>query len=145
MRRADSRYSRSMAGRRWRRRTAFSTGWMRLVFDLQDIGTRTWTYVGAMVYSMRAAARLHKPFIVLDRPNPLTGYAVDGPVLDSSLANPNDPAPGRPGLAYAIWPLPLRHAMTIGELALYFNDVMKIHADLHVVPRWAGGATSGST
>ncbi len=105
-----------------------------MVFDLQDIGTRTWTYVGAMVYSMRAAARLHKPFIVLDRPDPLTGYAVDGPVLDSSLANPNDPAPGRPGLAFAIWPLPLRHAMTMGELALYFNDVMKIHADLHVVP-----------
>ena len=105
-----------------------------MVFDLQDIGTRTWTYVGAMVYSMRAAARLHKPFIVLDRPNPLTGYAVEGPVLDSSLANPNDPAPGRPGLAYAIWPLPLRHAMTMGELALYFNDVLKIHANLHVVP-----------
>ena len=105
-----------------------------MVFDLQDIGTRTWTYLGAMVYSMRAAARLHKPFIVLDRPNPITGYTVEGPVLDSSLANPNDPAPGRPGLAYAIWPLPLRHAMTMGELALYFNDVMKIHADLHVVP-----------
>jgi uncharacterized protein YbbC (DUF1343 family) len=105
-----------------------------MVFDLQDIGTRTWTYVGAMVYSMRAAARVHKPFIVLDRPDPLTGYAIDGPVLDSSLANPNDPAPGRPGLAFAIWPLPLRHGMTMGELALYFNDVMKIHADLHVVP-----------
>jgi len=105
-----------------------------MVFDLQDIGTRTWTYLGAMVYSMRAAARLHKPFIVLDRPNPITGYTVEGPVLDSSLANPDDPAPGRPGLAYAIWPLPLRHAMTMGELALYFNDVMKIHADLHVVP-----------
>src|SRR5205814_7970878 len=42
-----------------------------LVYDLQDIGTRTWTYVGAMVYSMRAAARLHKPIIVLDRPNPI--------------------------------------------------------------------------
>jgi uncharacterized protein YbbC (DUF1343 family) len=105
-----------------------------LVFDLQDVGTRTWTYVGAMVYSMRAAARVHKPIIVLDRPNPITGYIIEGPVLDSTLANPEDPAPGRPGLAYALWPIPLRHAMTIGELALYFNDVMKIHADLHVVP-----------
>jgi len=105
-----------------------------LVFDLQDIGTRTWTYVGAMVYSMRAAARVHKPFIVLDRPNPITGYIIEGPVLDSGLANANDPAPGRPGLAYALWPIPLRHGMTIGELALYFNDVMNIHADLHVVP-----------
>lgn len=105
-----------------------------LVFDLQDIGTRTWTYLGAMVYSMRASARVHKPFIVLDRPDPITGYAIEGPVLDSSLANPEDPAPGKPGLAYAIWPIPLRHGMTMGELALYFNDVMKIHADLHVVP-----------
>jgi uncharacterized protein YbbC (DUF1343 family) len=104
-----------------------------LVFDLQDIGTRTWTYVGAMVYSMRAAARVHKPFIVLDRPNPLTGYIIEGPVLDGSLANPDDPAPGRPGQAFALWPIPLRHGMTMGELALYFNDVLKIHADLHVV------------
>jgi uncharacterized protein YbbC (DUF1343 family) len=105
-----------------------------LVFDLQDIGTRTWTYVGAMVYSMRASARLHKPFIVLDRPNPLTGYIIEGPVLESSLANPEDPTPARPGQAFALWPLPLRHGMTMGELALYFNDVLKIHADLHVVP-----------
>ena len=105
-----------------------------LVFDLQDIGTRTWTYEGAMVYAMRAAARLRKPFIVLDRPNPITGYVIEGPVLDSSLANAADPAPGRPGLAYALWPIPLRHGMTMGELALYFNDVLKIHADLHVVP-----------
>ncbi len=105
-----------------------------LVFDLQDIGTRTWTYVGAMLYSMRASARVHKPIIVLDRPNPITGYIIEGPVLDSSLANPDDPAPGRPGQAFALWPIPLRHGMTIGELALYFNDVLKIHADLHVVP-----------
>jgi len=105
-----------------------------LVFDLQDIGTRTWTYVGAMVYSMRAAARLHKPFIVLDRPNPITGYIIEGPVLDSALANPEDPTPGRAGQAYALWPIPLRHGMTMGELALYFNDVLKIHANLHVVP-----------
>ena len=105
-----------------------------LVFDLQDIGTRTWTYVGAMVYSMRAAARLHKAFIVLDRPNPITGYIIEGPVLDSALVNPADPAPGRPGQAFALWPIPLRHGMTMGELALYYNDVLKIRADLHVVP-----------
>ncbi|HJQ11419.1 MAG TPA: DUF1343 domain-containing protein [Gemmatimonadaceae bacterium] len=105
-----------------------------LVFDLQDIGTRTWTYVGAMIYSMRAAARTGKPIIVLDRPNPLTGYLIEGPLLDSALANPEDPAPGRPGQAYALWPMPLRHGMTMGELAKYFNDVLKIRADLHVVP-----------
>jgi uncharacterized protein YbbC (DUF1343 family) len=105
-----------------------------LVFDLQDVGTRTWTYVGAMVYAMRASARVRKPIIVLDRPNPITGYIIEGPVLDSSLANPEDPAPGRPGQAFALWPIPLRHGMTIGEMALYYNDVLKIHADLHVVP-----------
>ena len=105
-----------------------------LVFDLQDIGTRTWTYVGAMVYSMRAAARLGKAFIVVDRPNPITGYIIEGPLLDSTLANAEDPAPGRPGQAYALWPMPLRHGMTIGELARYFNDVLKIRANLHVVP-----------
>ncbi|HEV2018107.1 MAG TPA: DUF1343 domain-containing protein [Gemmatimonadaceae bacterium] len=105
-----------------------------LVFDLQDIGARTWTYVGAMVYAMRASARVQKPIIVLDRPNPITGYLIEGPVLDSSLANPDDPAPGRPGQAFALWRIPLRHGMTIGELALYYNDVLKIHADLHVVP-----------
>ena len=105
-----------------------------LVFDLQDIGARTWTYVGAMVYAMRASARLHKPIIVLDRPNPITGYIIEGPLLDSLLANPEDPAPGRPGQAYALWPIPLRHGMTMGELALYFNDVLKIRADLHVIP-----------
>src|SRR6266566_9446612 len=48
-----------------------------LVFDLQDIGTRTWTYVGAMVYAMRAAARHRLPIVVLDRPNPITGTHVD--------------------------------------------------------------------
>ena len=105
-----------------------------LVFDLQDIGTRTWTYVGAMIYAMRASARVGKPIIVLDRPNPITGYIIEGPVLDSLLANPEDPAPGRPGQAYALWPMPLRHGMTMGELALYFNDVLKIRANLHVVP-----------
>ncbi|MEO7823147.1 MAG: DUF1343 domain-containing protein, partial [Gemmatimonadaceae bacterium] len=76
--------------------------------------------------------------IVLDRPNPITGYIIEGPVLDSALANPNDPAPGRPGQAYALYPMPLRHGMTMGELARYFNEELKIRADLRVVPmqRW---------
>ncbi|MBA3343469.1 MAG: DUF1343 domain-containing protein [Gemmatimonadaceae bacterium] len=105
-----------------------------LVVDLQDIGTRTWTYVGAMVYSMRAAARTGKMIIVLDRPNPITGFIVEGPMLDSALANPADPAPGRPGLAYALYPTPLRHGMTMGELALFFNEELGIKANLKVVP-----------
>jgi uncharacterized protein YbbC (DUF1343 family) len=104
-----------------------------LVFDLQDIGTRTWTYVGAMIYSMRTAQRTGKMMIVLDRPNPITGFYVEGPVLDATLANPDDPAPGKPGQAYALYPMPLRHGMTMGEMALFFNDVLGIHANLKVV------------
>ncbi|MEO8577402.1 MAG: DUF1343 domain-containing protein [Gemmatimonadales bacterium] len=104
-----------------------------LVFDLQDIGTRTWTYVGAMIYSMRAAARTGKMIIVLDRPNPLSAFFVEGPMLDSTLANPNDPTPQRAGQAYALYSMPLRHGMTIGEMALFYNEVLNIKSNLKVV------------
>ncbi|GAC1516673.1 MAG: DUF1343 domain-containing protein [Gemmatimonadaceae bacterium] len=105
-----------------------------LVYDLQDVGTRTWTYVGALVYAMRASARLGLPVVVLDRPNPLGGADVDGPMLDSALANPDDDIPSRPGRAYALWPVPLRHGMTVGEMARLFNDELHLGCDLHVVP-----------
>ncbi len=104
-----------------------------LVFDLQDIGTRTWTYVGVMVYAMRAAARVGIPFIVLDRPNPITGRA-EGPLLDLALANPEDPTAERRGQAYALYPAPLRHGMTMGELAQFFAGELSIPVTLHVVP-----------
>ncbi|MEP6989960.1 MAG: DUF1343 domain-containing protein [bacterium] len=105
-----------------------------LVVDLQDIGTRTWTYVGSVVYAMRAAARNHLAIVVLDRPDPLTGGHVDGPLLDPSLANADESAPGRPALAYALYPAPLRHGLTMAELARFFNATLGIRADLHVVP-----------
>src|SRR3954467_1931329 len=105
-----------------------------LVVDLQDIGTRTWTYVGAMIYSLRSAKRNQIPIVVLDRPDPVTGSHVDGPMLEPSIANPEDPAPGRPGLAFALYSTPLRHGLTMGELARYFNAELRIGADLHVVP-----------
>ena len=104
-----------------------------LVFDLQDIGTRTWTYVGVMVYAMRAAARAEIPFIVLDRPNPLGGR-MDGPMLQASLAYPEDPTPARRGQAYALYPAPLRHGMTMGELALLFAAELRVPVQLHVIP-----------
>jgi uncharacterized protein YbbC (DUF1343 family) len=104
-----------------------------LVFDLQDIGTRTWTYVGVMVYAMRAAARAEIPFIILDRPNPLGGR-MDGPMLEASLANPEDPTPARRGQAYALYPAPLRHGMTMGELARLFAAELRISVSLHVIP-----------
>jgi uncharacterized protein YbbC (DUF1343 family) len=105
-----------------------------LVVDLQDIGTRTWTYVGAMLYSMRAAARRDLPIVVLDRPNPLSGMHPDGPILDSTIANPDEPTKEKPGRAYALYPVPLRHALTMGEMARYFNAELRIGARLHVVP-----------
>ena len=110
-----------------------------LLVDLQDVGTRTWTYEGLMVYAMRAAARMHKPIVILDRPNPITGSFVEGPMLDSSLSNDQDPSPAHSGLAWAMFPIPLRHGMTMGELARFYNDQLKIGADLHVVPaaRWS--------
>jgi uncharacterized protein YbbC (DUF1343 family) len=105
-----------------------------LVVDLQDIGTRTWTYTGSVVYAMRAAARRGLPIIVLDRPNPLSGFPIDGPLLDSALANPNEPTPARAGRAYALYPAPLRHGMTMAELARFFNARLGLGAALHVVP-----------
>ena len=104
-----------------------------LVFDLQDVGTRTWTYVGAMLYAMRAAQRHGIPFIVLDRPNPIGGVAISGPMLDTALAGWADPGTG-PAKAYAVYPFPLRHGMTMGELARFYNGELAIGADLHVVP-----------
>ena len=105
-----------------------------LVVDLQDIGTRTWTYEGSMLYALRAGARNHVPVIVLDRPNPITGLHVSGPVLDSAIANAEEDRPGRPARAYALYPLPLRHGLTMGEMARFFADALAIPVELHVVP-----------
>ncbi|MEI6813605.1 MAG: DUF1343 domain-containing protein [bacterium] len=105
-----------------------------IIFDLQDIGTRTWTYTGLMVYTLRAAARNKIPIVVLDRPNPITGSREEGPMLDVALANSADPEPGKPGKSYALYPAPLRHGMTMGELALFFNEELGIQANLTVVP-----------
>jgi uncharacterized protein YbbC (DUF1343 family) len=105
-----------------------------LVFDLQDIGTRTWTYVGSMVYALRAAKRTGIELVVLDRPNPITGARRDGPMLDTALANPEEHRPERPGRAYALWPFPLRHGVTMGEMARFFNATLGIDARLRVIP-----------
>lgn len=105
-----------------------------LVIDLQDVGTRTWTYVASMVYAMQAAARRHLCVVVLDRPNPITGTHVDGPMLDSALANPNPSVPGRPARPFALASTPLRHGLTMGELARYFDAVLELHGELHVIP-----------
>jgi uncharacterized protein YbbC (DUF1343 family)/CubicO group peptidase (beta-lactamase class C family) len=93
-----------------------------LVFDVPDAGARFFTYATTMAYAMEAAARSRVPFWVLDRPNPITADRVQGPVLRADL---------RSFTGYA--PLPVRHGMTIGELARLFNAEDSIGADLHVV------------
>jgi uncharacterized protein YbbC (DUF1343 family) len=104
-----------------------------IVIDLQDIGTRTWTYTGVVLYTMQSAARLGLQVIVLDRPNPISG-ATNGPFLDSTLSNPYPPAPGRTGGAYRLYPVPLRHGLTMGEMARLFKDGMRLNTDLRVIP-----------
>lgn len=94
-----------------------------LVFDIQDIGSRYYTYVSTMALSMQAAAEKEIPFVVLDRPNPIGGELVQGNVLDPAFAT-----------FVGLYPTPMRHGMTAGELARLFNDHFRIGADLHVVP-----------
>ena len=105
-----------------------------LLVDLQDIGARTWTYVGTVVYAMRAAARNRLPIVVLDRPNPITATRAEGPMLDSALANAETHSAERAAKPYALYPIPLRHGLTMGELARFYNDVLGIGATLHVIP-----------
>ena len=94
-----------------------------LVFDVQDIGVRFYTYESTMVYAMEAAAKAGIQFYVLDRPNPLTGVRVEGPTLDSANVS----------FVGCLAGLPVRHGLTLGELATYANTEGKIGADLHVV------------
>jgi uncharacterized protein YbbC (DUF1343 family)/CubicO group peptidase (beta-lactamase class C family) len=93
-----------------------------LVFDVQDIGARFYTYITTMAYAMEAAARKGIAFYVLDRPNPLTGLSVQGPPMDKDLK-----------CFTGYFPLPVRHGMTVGELARMFNGENSIGADLHVI------------
>lgn len=93
-----------------------------LLFDIQDVGTRFYTYIYTMAYAMEAAQENDIKFIVLDRPNPLGGQKVEGPVLDPKYAS-----------FVGNYPIPLRHGMTVGELATLFNEEFEIGADVTVV------------
>ena len=74
------------------------------------------------------------PVLVLDRPNPIDGEIVEGPVLDSSLAYAGSQSDERWAQPTALYPIPLRHGMTMGELAKFYNEVLELQADLHVIP-----------
>lgn len=93
-----------------------------IVFDIQDIGARFYTYVSTMGEAMQAAAEHKKQFIVLDRPNPIGGLAVAGPMLD----------PGKESFV-GFHRLPVRHGMTIGELARLFKAELKLDLELEVI------------
>jgi len=93
-----------------------------LVFDIQDAGVRFYTYITTMAYAMEAAARKGIPFYVLDRPNPLNALTVQGPVLEKDMAS-----------FTGYFPLPVRHGMTVGELAELFNAEKHIGVKLHVI------------
>ncbi len=97
-----------------------------LLFDMQDIGARPYTFVWTMAMAMEAAAAQNIPFIVLDRPNPITGK-MEGPLMQMEMRTIAQPITG-------YYPVPLRHGMTVGEVARYINNEYKIGAKLTVVP-----------
>jgi len=92
-----------------------------LVVDLQDVGARIYTFVYTMANCLRAAARHNVPVVVCDRPNPIGGAAVEGPMLEPGFES-----------FVGLFPIPMRHGMSIGELAVLFNTHFGIGADLHV-------------
>lgn len=94
-----------------------------LVFDVQDAGARFYTYMTTMGYAMEAAAQKRIEFVVLDRPNPITAARTEGPVMDPDLKS-----------FTGYFPLPVRHGMTMGELARMFNAENRIGARLTVIP-----------
>jgi uncharacterized protein YbbC (DUF1343 family) len=94
-----------------------------MVFDVQDVGSRYYTFVYTMLHVMEACAREGKRVVILDRPNPLGGEIVDGNVLDPEYRS-----------FVGLHPLAVRHGMTAGELALLFREELSLDVDLHVVP-----------
>lgn len=93
-----------------------------LLFDIQDVGARAYTFVSTMAYAMQSARAYGKEFWVLDRPNPAGGTFVEGPVLEPAFES-----------FIGLYPIAMRHAMTVGELATMFNERFGIKSKLHVV------------
>jgi uncharacterized protein YbbC (DUF1343 family) len=93
-----------------------------LIYDLQEVGGRTWTYVSTMALAMEAAKKKGIPFVVLDRPNPIGGEIVEGALLDSRFKS-----------FVGMYPIPARHGMTVGELAVLFNTNYALGAELIVI------------
>ncbi|MDP2958683.1 MAG: DUF1343 domain-containing protein [Longimicrobiales bacterium] len=94
-----------------------------LVFDIQDVGVRYYTYPSTMAYGMMAAGEKGIPFIVLDRPNPVRGDVIQGNILDTAFAS-----------FVGLYPVPMRHGLTLGELARLIVGEFGVQVELHVVP-----------
>ena len=101
-----------------------------MVCDIQDVGTRVYTFVWTVALCMEACAEAGKPLVILDRPNPIGGDAAEGNVLDPEFHS-----------FVGLHPVPMRHGMTVGELAAFVNDTARIGCDLHVVKmqNWVRG------
>jgi uncharacterized protein YbbC (DUF1343 family) len=112
----------SLYGETERPTDAMLAGLDVLVFDMQDAGVRFYTYIATMGYAMEAAAAHHLAFYVLDRPDPLGGERIEGPMLDRDRTN-----------FVGYFPMPVRVAMTLGEMARMFNAEKKIRCDLHII------------
>ena len=106
------------------------TGIDVLVFDIQDIGTRFYTYIGTLSLAMRAAKGANIPFVVLDRPNPIGGDAVQGAIPTTMMPERKSGC----GSITSIHSIPTRHGMTMGELARLFNEEYGIGCALTVIP-----------
>jgi uncharacterized protein YbbC (DUF1343 family) len=113
---------RSLYGENDRPRPADFDGLGAIVFDLQDVGTRFYTYLATLGYVLEAAAQAKVPVVVLDRPDPIGGSVLEGPLADADRLS-----------FTAYHSIPLRTGMTVGELALLFNAERHIGADLHVI------------
>jgi len=114
----------SLYGQTNRPTPAMLQGIDALVYDIQDVGVHFYTYETTMAYAMEAAAKAGIPYYVLDRPNPVTGTHVEGPILDAANTSFVGYFAGGP----------VRHGMTMGELAKMFNAENKIGANLTVIP-----------
>src|SRR5205807_4213483 len=93
-----------------------------LVYDIQDVGARFYTYISTLGYALEEAAKARIPVFVLDRPNPVGGMDVEGPLADADKLS-----------FTAYHTIPVRHGMTIGELAQLFNQERHVGCDLHVI------------
>jgi uncharacterized protein YbbC (DUF1343 family) len=120
----------SLYGRSCRPTAEMLRGVDILVFDIQDIGTRFYTYIGTLSLAMRAAKEAGIPFVVLDRPNPIGGEMVQGAIPETVLPERKNGC----GSITSIHPIPTRHGMTVGELAQMFNAEYGIGCDLVVIP-----------